>query len=653
MVRSTTAVVAIAILLSLLVHLWGNFSYRIQSNDEDDSSVARWIPVNDVHHGPKEQEGPKGQTEHQDRHTATSFCRRADQQLHFVDLFHRLKPAVFNHTLTTLQTMFRSTAPVIHDDLNDLQKLWDPHVIAKATINPLPPRTLQRILAIINRRLQNPNQHPPLEVMVFGGSIVLGNGAGVHTGWNLKASGTDARWSTQLQDLLNHVLFHQPACPTCPAHHPDTDTPRLVVNLTNMANGGMTAGMSALPLQYGIFPEGHPGPDLIVASFGYNDMMALLARHQNPVLYHMNDAQKQAFLRQETQRFVRAALGCRQDLPAVLLLDDTFMIPQATAQLNLLHSRHIAEITAWYDIWGVSWTKAFLHHSYSHPKLDSLSPNGTDDIYWPLWGSNLRTAHPGVMFHVGIAWLLYYQVAQTTLYGCHELSVLGNNDTTTTSTTTTITSTTPKSTIHLDPRDIPPIHESTMFQSIPSAWINATNHKKCYSRNSCPYFWIANRATNIKTKEDVKRVIDSVMVENRGWNEEGSPIRKPRPGWVASQPRAVFSIQINVTTLPIHRLTLLYLKSYGAKWEDSRLRITVRTRRRRNNNNNNDNGTRTQSLFLSKVKHDLVGFHNSNTSVNYEATIPLDAHVGDTILATFHVASGKTFRINGMLFCQD
>jgi hypothetical protein len=619
--RSTTAVVAFgfAILLALVVELVVNVSYTIKTNATG-KGVDRWIQadsVQDVQHIPQA---------HPNAASRTSFCRLEDHEtLHFVDLFYRLKPAVFNHTRNTLQQLFRSTAPaVIHDDLNALQNLWDPHLVAKATIHPLPPHTLQRLMAIINRRIENPDQHPPLEVMVFGGSIVLGNGAGVHTGWNAKASGDDARWSTQLQDLLNHVLFHTETHPA----------DMVVINVTNMANGGMTAGMSAVPLQYGIFPEGHAGPDVIVASFGYNDMMALLARHQNPVLYQMDDTQKWTYLRDETQRFVRAALGC-SDLPAVLLLDDTFMIPQIPAQFNLLHSRHIAEITAWYDLWGVSWTKAFLHYSYSNPILESLSPNGTDDVYWPLWGSNVRTAHPGVMFHVGIAWLLFYQFAQTTLAGCHDLAVLDNHNKATPTTTTSFTRTR-----HLDPRHIPPIHGSTMFQSIPSAWINATNHKKCYSRNACPYFWIANRATDIKTKEDVKRVIDSVMVENRGWNEEGNPIRKPRPGWVASQPKAVFSIALNVTTLPIHRLTLLYLKSYGTKWENSRLRITIRIRRY---------GTQ----LLPKVKHDLVGFHNSNTSVNYEATIPLDAHVGDTLLASFHVVGGTTFRINGMLFCQD
>lgn len=631
---TTTSVVVVAILVALLLELGLNISYIIKTTNGH--SVDRWMHghwMQDVSNVPHDVASPM----------SFSFCRQLLSQgdpshglLHFEDLFHRWKPIVFNHTLNTLQTLFRSTAPMIQDDLYELHQLWDPHLIARATINPLTPQTRQRLLAIINRRIENPYQNPPLEVMVFGGSIVLGTGAGVHTGWNLKAwSETEARWSTQLQDLLNHVLFH-------PHHHPTANHPHnIVINVTNMANGGMTAGMSAIPLQYGIFPEGHAGPDLIVASFGYNDMMALLARHQNPVLYHMDETQKFNYLRDETQRFVRAALGCH-DLPAVLLLDDTFMIPQVTAQFNLLHSRHITEITTWYDLWGVSWTKAFLHYSYSNPILESLSsPNGTDDVYWPLWGSNVRTAHPGVMFHVGIAWLLFYQFAQTTLMGCHDYSeVMTNRNATTTTTTTTATTTTTHAR-QLDPRDIPPMDGSTMYQSIPAAWINATHHKKCFSRHSCPYFWIAHRATDIQTKEDVKRVIDSVLVENIGWNEEGNPIRKPRPGWVASQPKAVFSIALNVTTLPIHRLTLLYLKSYGTKWEDSRLRITIRIRRP------------PGIQGLPKVKHDLVGYHTSNTSINYEATIPFDAHVGDTILVTFHVVGGTTFRINGMLFCQD
>lgn len=48
---------------------------------------------------------------------------------------------------------------------------------------------------------------------------------------------------------------------------------------------------------------------------------------------------------------------------------------------------------------------------------------------------------------------------------------------------------------------------------------------------------------------------------------------------------------------------------------------------------------------------ELEGIHNSTTSVNYLENFNLNATVGDTVIATFHLIGGSTFKISGILFC--
>jgi len=524
----------------------------------------------------------------------------------FVNSFRHLKPHVFNHTLFRLQDLFSptsSTATELHDDLKEVSNtLWSPRRIRKSILNPLRPEEAQKLLRIMDARLQDPLQNPPLQIMVFGGSIVLGHGAGKNDKWNLKANDTEARWSSQLEQLINHVLFQG----------------RSVVKVTNMANGGMSTGISAIPLEYGIYPKGYPkqGPDLILASFGYNDMAMLLAKHQNPYLYHMDATQQHYYLLDATQRFVRASCG-----KIVWLVDDSFMIPQIPIRQNLMHSRAVTEVAAWYDVWGVSWTKAFLHMSYSNEQLANVTHNG--DIFWPLWGGKVKTSHPNIMFHTGMAWFLFYQFVDMSIQGCcSQLPMVHPGQTYP----------------ELNPRFIPPIDETTTFQTLPGAWRNATQQKCGRQASLCSYLWIVNRATNIQTREDVRMAIDSVLLTNKGWEEDGYPVRKPRPGWVANQRKAVFEIQVNATESAIRKITIIYMKSYGPRWENARLRITVRVRR--------------GEVWVWKTKHELEGFHSSNTSVNYEAMLAVAGEVGDQVLAKFEVFSGTTFRINGMLFCD-
>jgi hypothetical protein len=473
-------------------------------------------------------------------------------------------------------------------------QFWSSSRLRQSSLHPLRYEWQQILLHKIQKRITNPSQHPPLQIWALGGSIVLGQGAARYhsQSWDLKGNDTLARWSTQWQHLLNHVLGEE------------------VVNITNLAQGGMSTDISILPLKHGLF-ENVPQPDVIVGAFGYNDLHQLLAKHQNPVLYNL--ANQDDYLLQVTQDWIRAALGCRNNA-AVLLLDDAYLMPDQSAYTNLRHSRVVAHASQYYNVWGISWTNMWLHWSYS--RLNET------DMHFPLWGSLVDASHPGILFHTGIAWLLLHQFVQSIfLQGCSS-SVREHEEL-------------------LHPRHLPPLMQQGSLVDLYHAWHNASQREQdCSSNTTCAYAWIANRATVIQTREDVKRVVESVMTENEGWWEEGFKIRKPRPGWVTQYfPKAKFCIQVPALESTITKVTIIYLKSYGSKWIHSRLRVTLECL--------------VHSNATSMVRQtELTGFHHSNTSVNYEATMEINVMPGQTVKACFELIKGHAFRINGMLFCQ-
>lgn len=76
--------------------------------------------------------------------------------------------------------------------------------------------------------------------------------------------------------------------------------------------------------------------------------------------------------------------------------------------VNLLHSRAVAEIATWHDAMAVSYTRTFLHYVYSDGSLANNATTGRAYRRIMLGAEQLR-AHPSILFHSSLAWLLSLQ----------------------------------------------------------------------------------------------------------------------------------------------------------------------------------------------------------------------------------------------------
>jgi hypothetical protein len=430
------------------------------------------------------------------------------------------------------------TKATIYSGLQQLMNLVSPGRLRTALMHPMPSETTKKLVEIINRRLQDPKNNPPLRIMTFGGSILEGTQSAMFRKGNISLEGSQhfARLSSQLQIVLDEVIFPK--------------SPDSVVEVTNMAVGGMSSNLATILLDYSLWPDGYPrqGPDMIIAAFGYNDKSLFFSPRKDKEQAY-NDLYK------SSEQFLRSAYASRcDDLPAVVMVDDSFTTENWDVQSNLLHSRAVSELATWYKVMTVSYTRAFLHYTYSDPTLPVGGDIGADRLFKEiLWGDPTFRSHPAIFFHTGLAWLLVLQLLESIGDNCQD-EEYGFDDL---RNTTELT--------ELNARHMPRL-SSKMMHVTASEWKNATKEyqQMCSGPdylpgNSCSYQWIVHRASPVNTKYDVRNIMSLVTKSNTGWVADGKPVRPPRAGWVATKANASFQMAVVAKELPIRTVSVLYM----------------------------------------------------------------------------------------------
>lgn len=544
----------------------------------------------------------------------------------FPSLLQAIQPVVLNATFQHIvDNVWAGVNPSeehrtsLYGGLDRLLQMLDSDRLRRALMNRMPMKTATKIMDIIEKRLVDPVNNPPLRVMIFGGSVVEGVEANFYHQGNASIAGfkhtyVNARFSSQLQTILDTVIFPG------------------VVEITNMASGGLTSNVALPLLEYCIYPPGYPrqGPDLIISSFGFNDV-------------HM--FAESSDMRAANEDFLEAAYLNRCDgLPAVVLVDDVFshiwrsFEHRESVRVNLMHSRMVSDMARWNDVMAVSYTQAFMHFAYSDPTMED--PAGMRKYREILFGGASPSTHPYIMFHSGMAFLLAFQLLQTMVDSCHDEVVNGPP--------LRPTSESAVDYDELDPRLMPRYADEDTLADITRKWHNRSDTfvNRCSDPdfrpgNTCSLSLVVHRSSTVKAKRHLRNLLRLFGgTEDNGWSAQGNPVKRPRTGWVATRANASFSLNVVATEFPIRKVTFVYMKSYGDAWKDSRVNVSLTVL----NGTTNDASVETYG--------ELEGIHNSTTSVNYKTSFEVDAKVGDTVKADFVLVGGTTFKFTGMLFCS-
>ena len=214
------------------------------------------------------------------------------------------------------------------------------------------------------------------------------------------------------------------------------------------------------------------------------------------------------------------------------------------------------------------------------------------------------------------------------------------------------------------PQGLPPLLDKSLsLEDVTRLWRNADANGKQRQRNKldaselsqtaecqesqqehvkCPFSWLSG----ISSEQAKRKVAEAFFKEHttfRGdWTFEND---HGKLGIVPSAPLSTMALELSRVTQPIRKVTIFYMKSYGAKWARSQVRVQVLRHQAQNEETDWD----------QLEERSIVGFHDKTTSETYTEVFdlsdnPVDAGAG--VKLRLVLMDGTTFKIMGVAFCS-
>lgn len=452
---------------------------------------------------------------------------------------------------------------------------------------------------IIEKRMQDPVENPPLTIAVLGGSVTAGHRCR-HSPIRPSRDSQMVRhvqcaWPYRLERLINNLFDME------------------IVKIINMAVAGTTSDVGSAIVKYEIWPDSltgttNHGPHLIIAAYSTNDS---LLPDTNVTFQNIK-----ALIES-----VQGIQDCDTELPALILYEDWVSWGGSHKFWMDRHS-DVWQLARYYGIMAVSYEGAFgdavlanlANPYFSGKKLDT----GRNDV------------HPGTSFHITSAWLFAFAFLSSIMNDCTEKR---NNDSTTNPQIQDYSQKfgipdiphgpKPSFTLDLKSDNIGQLwrHESKKYELQCSVRENK-------GASACSFIWLPNLRRQDFTS------LNPFITHNNGWVLERPEKSKNKPGMVAQQSNATFGLIVHNLTTPVTVVNVFSMLSYGAAWNDSYVKMTV---------NNVTSFT-------------WAGFHDSKTSIIVQRPFQLNHNIalntGDSVSLEFELISGATFKIAGLSLCS-
>jgi hypothetical protein len=501
---------------------------------------------------------------------------------------------------------------------------------------------LTKARSIIEQKIKNPETAEPFRILVFGGSVTAGHQCLSNIfDYKIRKNGRDdtntavhlCAWPGRLQDIFDEILGAD------------------VVEIINMAVGGASTDISTAVMEFGMVPG--DSPDIIIWDHGSNDAAE-----------YLNSTQ---VFQQKLQPFYQATLGLSKscnntDAPIVILLDTLLgdQIKFPFIQQSISTSAAFWQMIAWYpNVWGISYSNTVRPYVLSNLESD-------EDIL-QLLGSKGLFVHPGMMYHITVAWVVAFNILHALHDNCvsplslkktgYEVSSLNGHVTAD----------------HLPSDYIPELSDKLQLLQVKGQWNKRVSEKgknlKCsennqtpiansdsvFSTSKCYYAWMVNRVAKITTQEHVNQALEPYLVATNGWKATGFPIKKPHTGWYASGRDSWFELVFNAIPPSVRTLHVIYMKSYSEKWHNATVSIDcsigIQTEAR-------SKGVvpPTKNSSAASAQYFLSGYHVEETSILVPAKYQLPSiSIGSTetlkLTLKFRLVVGETFKITGIGLC--
>lgn len=484
---------------------------------------------------------------------------------------------------------------------------------------------LDHVMEILQKRLTDPENNPPLRIAVFGGSVTIGRDC-----IKGKMQYRDCAWPKRFELLVNDFFGLE------------------LIEVTNMGIGGTSSSSGTNMVKYWMYSsaELHKlGPDVIINSYSTNDSLppwGLEWPKDDTIAIGAEN------IRNGLQKFVREALESKPCMvpPLVAHVDD-YLGPQQPALMGELnYVTEMTKLAKHYDTVGIS---------YGEVVRDIIYRDQDETIF-----HSKKDVHFGHLGHQTIALSVGFAALQLFINYCDDKHNILASGTNTTHNYHSIS----KEEMKRDKLYLPPPLTTTLIQSnstneynaaIERAYNNHVSHDCAahsdmdfvdVDRNPCPIAWISTPGQFDARK--IQNFMKQYTITNDGWQAERQTVEgwSNKDGWVAIKANATMQLRFPNVTKNIKTLTIYFLRSYGEKWKDSKTKFTVR----RLLSNEDTNGAVVSEFEIAGIHAD----ENFQKSPTLTKTFYLSETVrkNETIDIAFDLIGGSHFKVMGMMICN-
>mmetsp|Transcript_22466 Transcript_22466/g.53029 ORF Transcript_22466/g.53029 Transcript_22466/m.53029 type:complete len:716 (-) Transcript_22466:187-2334(-) len=498
-------------------------------------------------------------------------------------------------------------------------------------------RIVKNVMGIIEKRILDPANNPPLRIAVYGGSVTIGRDCQPK-----RMAFLDCAWPKRFELLVNQFFKSD------------------IIKVYNLGVGGTATPVATRRVKYWMYTDPElmkVGPDVIINAYSTNDSLPPWGKKwpEDDFVFLVEER-----VRDQLQDFVRAALESKLcAVPPLVVHVDDYLGPQQPALLGeLSYVSALTQIAKYYDTVGISYAEVVRDIVYQDQKDSTFA--GIGDV------------HFGQYAHQTVAWSVAFASLQLLINYCDDESTArmaktkndndhGNEDE---SNTAPIT----KEYLRDEKLFLPPPLTREMLLENAEAHFDAAveNAYKFYIENDCASLGSSGGVerdmnpcivTWISTPGDfnaraIARFMDTHKTLNDGWQAERQNAEgwSNKDGWIASKPKATFALRFDNLSKPVNTVSIFFLRSYGEKWKDSRAKFTIS--RIAKGADGSDAAPSVVSEFeIAGVWDDL----EYEYSMTLSETMTLSDRIleGEVLTLEVNLVSGTTFKIMGMMLCSS
>mmetsp|Transcript_44225 Transcript_44225/g.134659 ORF Transcript_44225/g.134659 Transcript_44225/m.134659 type:complete len:699 (-) Transcript_44225:20-2116(-) len=488
---------------------------------------------------------------------------------------------------------------------------------------------------------------PPVNILVMGGSVTLGVLCMDNpiTGTDLSYTRRRCAWPVRLEAFINRAVKAD------------------VVRVQTITMGGTNTESGIKIWKYGLQSDDYPHPDVLINAYSTNDVHVNSVAAAEAKNQSLNDA-----LWDLTQQFIRTAkAGCK---PPLLVYFDDYIGNERNEILETTQlSQTIHHLSHYYGTMAVSYANAVRDLVYRGTEEEWFSPHAWYKGRAKKW---TRQIHPGMSFHFSAAIVIAYNFLQlaSTYCSLHSSQLYGKLD--------EAQQLQEVSEANWDygydsvnglpglrngpvpkgPRPkidaLPPwLDRELTLETITARWNEdavKTRHvpdqSKCDVKRPCVFSFVSGITPDIGDPKGLTARLEPYLAYNQGW--EAQAHNGFKNGWVPTGGLgSKFTLQLKQLRQPVKVLTFMVMKSYGEKWQGSKIRINASFR------------VDSNSLYAPlAAPMDIKGEHGKKTSETYNHELdvtgtPTGVVPGGDLKIDVKLVGGTTAKIMGLAFCDN